>query len=85
MAILVDSTALDLSVLTSEEMREVGRIIQGFSLSLGRTSRRAVVVLDGLQYGLAWTGQSQIDDPEDRIRVFTSREDAEAWLQHEAA
>ncbi len=84
LSILVDHSALDWVALTNDQVREIGRIVRSFNEQV-RTGRRAVVVSGQLAYGLVRMSQGQMVGAEERIKVFRSREEAEAWLQEDAA
>jgi hypothetical protein len=78
--LLIDYTALDVTLLTIGDVRLIGELLAALDRDL-HPPRRAAVVTSGLEFGLTRMCHLQLDaELETRVRAFRSREDALAWL-----
>ena len=78
--LLIDYSALDATFLTIGDVRLVGESVAALDRDL-HPPRRAVVVTNGLEFGLTRMCHQQLDaELAARVRAFRSREDALAWL-----
>ncbi len=79
MSLLVDHSELDAAALTVHEVRQIGLAVAAFDRQLG-IGRRAVVAPGSLRFGLTRMAQVVSDPEAARTGVFTSVEEAIAWL-----
>jgi hypothetical protein len=78
--VLVDHSELDLRPLTESDLQEIGRIASGLAERLGDTLF-AVVVPDSFTFGRARQSTTLAQPLDSAVRIFYSRDDAEAWLR----
>jgi hypothetical protein len=80
-SLLIDHSELDVSALSAEAVRTIGRSVKSVSERLGPI-RRAVVVTGGFRYGLARMARAELGaQAEKKVQVFKSRSEAVAWLR----
>ncbi|MEE4360173.1 MAG: hypothetical protein V2I63_01475 [Pseudomonadales bacterium] len=79
---LVDFVAADGTALPIEAIRRFGRELA--EAPAGAVKRRAVVVSNALAYGMARVVGGITGASEHTLRVFSTVEDAVAWLEEQA-
>jgi hypothetical protein len=83
-SLLIDHSELDVSSLSADAVRTIGRSVKSLSERLAPV-RRAVVVTGGFRYGLARMARAELGpETEKMVQVFTSRSEALAWLRSDS-
>jgi hypothetical protein len=78
--ILMDHSELDATFLLGDDCRALAQIVNDMDKKL-QAPRRAIVLVDGFEFGLMRTSRAQVGaDADQRVRAFRSRADALAWL-----
>jgi hypothetical protein len=79
--LLLDHSQLDATFLQNADGRTMAEIAQDTDEEL-RPSRRAIVLVEGFEFGLMQTCRAHLDaDTASKVRAFRSRGAALAWLR----
>jgi hypothetical protein len=78
--ILADHSELDVSALSTDDLREIGRGYRRLLEALGETPV-AIVVSGPEAFGLARMAEAYAGPPQPRQRVFYDRAEALEWLR----